>query len=397
MLKNKFKIITLFLVLILSLTIPVVRAENEVTSEDPESLSTVEQTEDVENTTTEQTEDNAAETTEQTQNESPEDTMKKQDVYIVDNDVVIDYIIDGNLYVIANNVTINSQIGGDAFIMAKTINIEKDAYIYSNLFALTQNLTITGVIYDLYAAGDTVNINGYIYRDIRIAANNLNINGGVVGRNAYVGADNINFSTGENETTGVINGNLNYNSSKEISIPEGSVNGETNYSKSIEKENNTSPITSYIMSLGGLIATVLIIWLLLLRLLPKFIKNSLELLKTKPLKVYGFGILTPIVSILAILILLSIGITAKIALILTGVLILAFALSTSVFIITINELICEKYKIEKTNIKIGILILTSLAFWILALIPYVNILVNLAVYLGGLGIIINSLIPSKRD
>lgn len=411
MLKNKFKVIALLLVLILSLSIPIVRAENEVTSEDPESSITVEPTEDVENeqsndAETEQNEDVENDETDQTgdeentadeqvQSEDPENTMKKQDVYIVDDDVVIDYIVDGNLYVIANNVTINSQIGGDAFIIAQTINIDKDAYIYSNLFSISSDLNITGVIYDLYAMSKNINIDGYIYRDIRVATNDLNING-VVGRNAYVTANNINFESGEDEANGVINGNFNYTSSQEISIPDDSVNGEVNYSEQIVSESHSS-ISSYIMSLGGLIASVLIIWGLSLWLTPKFIKNASELIKTKPLKVYGFGLLTPIVSLLVISILFLLGLTAKIALILTGLLILAFALSTSIFIITINELICQKFKIEKNHIKIGTLILTALVFWIIALIPYIKILANLVVYLGGLGLLIINIIPSKKD
>lgn len=65
----------------------------------------------------------------------------------------------------------------------------------------------------------------------------LNING-TIGRNAFVGANQINFAqpseqnSEEQQVTsqGIINGDLNYSAPNEISIPEGSVSGSANYS-----------------------------------------------------------------------------------------------------------------------------------------------------------------------
>ena len=76
-----------------------------------------------------------------------------------------------------------------------------------------------------------------IYRDIRVTTSTLNVNG-VVGRNAYVNCSDINFaqpSSEQQETTainqGVINGDLNYTSSKELSIPDGAVTGNKNFTE----------------------------------------------------------------------------------------------------------------------------------------------------------------------
>ncbi len=68
------------------------------------------------------------------------------DLYLIDNDVTLNDVIDGNAYIIANSVTINSQIIGNAFIMAKTINISKDAYIYNSLYALSNNLNMMFIL-----------------------------------------------------------------------------------------------------------------------------------------------------------------------------------------------------------------------------------------------------------
>lgn len=111
MLKNKTKIIAILLILFVLLSSSFVFADNETDDLDETQVTTSEQI-------------------------SEEDSYKKSDVYLIDQEVTIDYIVDGNLFVMADTVTIDAQIGGDAFIMAKNIIVGEHGYIYSNLFAL---------------------------------------------------------------------------------------------------------------------------------------------------------------------------------------------------------------------------------------------------------------------
>ena len=195
MIKNKTKIITIFLILILLFSATSVLADNEnVTS----------------NT------------------QVQDDSYKKSDVYLTGDTITIDYIVDGNLFVMADTVTINSQIGGDAFILAKKLIINEDGYIFSNLFTISESIEIKGVVYDVFALTKNFLISeGYVYRDLKVCSETLNING-IVGRNAFVNCSSINFNTDEN-TNGIIYGDLNYSSTSEISIPENVVNGTVNY------------------------------------------------------------------------------------------------------------------------------------------------------------------------
>lgn len=383
MLKNKFKMITFLTVIILTLMIPIVRAENE----------TVEQTTQNEvmpiNEPTEET-PNLGNTT--------DSNFKKGDVYLTGNEVTIDYIVDGNLFVFANKVTINSQIGGDAFIFAGSVTVGEQGYIFSNLFAFAQNVTVSGVVYDLYAAAQEVNVNGYIYRDIHVGTNTLNING-IVGRNAFVEADNIHFAQSngeENQTTsrGMVNGDFNYTTSNEISIPEGAVNGKTNFTEA--RNINTVSIQTYIMSFGRFLATVAILWLLCLWLAPKFLKNTNNLVPKKLLPIIGYGIATPIVIMIAFVILLLLGITTNIALLSFGVLFLLLAISSAIFVIAINNLVCEKLKIEKNIGKFGLLMASAAVLWLINLIPYAGSLVSFVTAIIGLGIIMISIIPNHK-
>ena len=401
MLKNKFKIIAILTVIILALTLPVVRAENETA--DSTANPDVTATEDISTISTDPTEDADNSDSEAINTEISEDTFKKSDVYLTGDDVTIDYIVDGNLFVVANNVTINSQIGGDAFICANTVTVGEQGYVFSNLFTFSKNVNINGVVYDLYAASENTTISGYVYRDIRIGSNTVNIFG-TVGRNAFIDCVNLNFAQDTNvdnedktsiTSQGIINGNLNYSAKQEASIPDGSVTGETTFEQESSYDGNI--VQEKIISLGTFVVTVIIIWLLCLWLAPKFLKNSSSLLTTKKvLPVIGLGILTPIVAIIATALLFILGLTSKLALLLITVLIILMAISTSIFVITINNVICDKLKIQKTIGVFGMLVVSSIVLWLIGLIPYIGSIVGFVSVILGLGIIISSLVLKEK-
>ncbi len=379
MLKNKTKIIALLVVMILALTIPVVRATEETSTDvtliNEESNETTDETQDVTTIT--------------------DDNFKKGDVYLTGDDVTIDYIVDGNLFVLANNVTINSQIGGDAFICAQTVTVGNQGYIFSNLFTFSQNVEIQGVVYDLYAAAQNVKISGYVYRDIRVGCDSLEI-AGTVGRNAYVECSSLQIVQGNDGTTdgeqtstitkqGMINGNLNYTSSQEANIPQGSITGETNFTQ--KTVSNTSAIQDHIMSLGSIVVTAILIWLLCLWLAPKFLENTTKLIAKKPLPVIGLGIVTPIALILISIILLALGITSSLGLLLLALFFILVGVSTSIFIIMVNNFVCNKLKIQKNIGIFGMLIVTAIILWLIGLIPYIGSIIGFIAVIIGMGLI----------
>lgn len=387
MLKNKITKITLILLLALSLLVPIVRADDN----EAEPISDSSQEKAVETT---QGNETTSETTQSTDN-----SMKKSDVYLTGDDVKVDYIVDGNLFILANTVTISSQIGGDAFICAKTINVEKEGYIYSNLFAAANEVNISGVVYDLYTTANTLNINGYVYRDIRTSSDTLNFSG-VIGRNAYVSSKNIEISSNSDGQSSVTNkatiyGDLNYSSSSEASIPEGTVTGSVNYSP-VTTSTKSKSISSYILALGRFIVTVLVIWLLYLWLAPKFLENTGSLLSKKLLSVIGSGILTPIIFVIAFVLLLILGLTSNIAIIGTMLFAILLMISTSTFVIAVNNLVCKKFNISKNTTTFGVLIITSAVIWLLELIPVVGSILNFVIMIIGLGILVTAIIPEKE-
>lgn len=395
MTKKKFAIVPIVVLLLLSLLLPVVNADNETNSnQDVNAIST--DINNSQNTVTTSQDSNA-------NNANPENQMKKGDVYIAQNDVTIDYIVDGNVFILGNNVTINSQIGGDVFVCAKNVTISEQAYIFSNLFVSAENVNVKGIVYDLYAIADNITVDGYIYRDIKSSSSTLNING-VIGRNAYVRCGKINFAVpGQNDANGstianagAIAGDLTYSSSQESSIPEKAVSGKVNFEQVTKATNKT--ISTYLISLGSLLVLVLVIWGLSLLLAPKFLKSTNNLIASKKvLPVLGCGILTPIaITVLAIL-LLFINITASISLLLLTILVLLFALSTSITIIAINNLICKKLKVSKNIGILGILILTTIVLWAICLIPFVGGIISILAVIVGMGLITYFVFNKNKD
>ena len=387
MLKNKTKIIAFLLVLILAITSSFVYADNETSSENDISLiSDTSETKPVETNV-----ENTVST-----NETSKDSYKNSDVYLMGDNVTIDYVVDGNLFVMADTVTINSKIGGDAFIMAKTINVGDQAYIFSNLFAMADSIDIKGVVYDVYALAQNFTVsNGYIYRDAKLCCNTINING-VIGRNAFVSCSNINFNTDENDK-GIIYGDLTYSTPSELSFDKNIVNGNVTYKapKVSPKKSVREIVASYISDLGAFLAFVIIIWLVCLWLAPKFLNDTNKFVGKKTLNVLGTGLLTLIAVPIACIILLLLQLTAGISLLTVAIYILALIVAKSIFTIVANNYLCSKLNINKNTGIFGMLIVSGVIVWVISELPYVGGIVSFIISVLGLGVLVSAILPKK--
>ena len=387
MLKNKTKIIAFLLVLILAITSSFVYADNETSSENDIALiSDTSETKPVETNV-----ENTVST-----NETSKDSYKNSDVYLMGDNVTIDYVVDGNLFVMADTVTINSKIGGDAFIMAKTINVGDQAYIFSNLFAMANSIDIKGVVYDVYALSQNFTVsNGYIYRDAKLCCNTINING-VIGRNAFVSCSNINFNTDENDK-GIIYGDLTYSTPSELSFDKNIVNGNVTYkAPKVSPEKSVREIVaSYISDLGAFLAFVIIIWLVCLWLAPKFLNDTNKFVGKKTLNVLGTGLLTLIAVPIACIILLLLQLTAGISLLTVAIYILSLIVAKSLFTIVANNYLCSKLNINKNTGIFGMLIVSGVIVWVISELPYVGGIVSFIISVLGLGVLVSAILPKK--
>ena len=387
MLKNKTKIIAFLLVLILAITSSFVYADNETSSENDIALiSDTSETKPVETNVENTVSDN----------ETSKDSYKNSDVYLMGDNVTIDYVVDGNLFVMADTVTINSKIGGDAFIMAKTINVGDQAYIFSNLFAMADSIDIKGVVYDVYALAQNFTVsNGYIYRDAKLCCNTINVNG-AIGRNAFVNCSNINFNTDENKK-GIIYGDLTYSTPSELSFDSNIVNGTVTYkAPKVSPEKSVREIVaSYISDLGAFLAFVIIIWLVCLWLAPKFLNDTNKFVGKKTLNVLGTGLLTLIAVPIACIILLLLQLTAGISLLTVALYILALIVAKSIFTIVTNNYLCSKLNINNNTGIFGMLIVSGVIVWVISELPYVGGIVSFIISVLGLGVLVSAILPKK--
>jgi len=326
-----------------------------------------------------------------------------KDVYLLeDSNITVDYPIDGNLFVISNGtVTVTSEIGGSVFILAPNVIIEDTAMIYYTAYILAENLTFGAQITDLYSASSNLSISNtaIIYRDLHSFSETINF-AGIIGRNASLSASTITLIPGSTEgTTGIIYGNLDYSSPNEITNIDKVVSGETYYTKtSVEGDTVSEPISTVIFnkvkSLFAYLLFVLAIWGVFKLLKSNYSTTSKQLLKTKPLPTFGIGLLSLIViPVVAIILLLS-EFTIRISAVLILAYIILLIVSTSIFLIAISEILSDKF--GKFN-KLLILIISTVALWLLGIIPAIGVFISFASLIFGLGIIILSLFPKNNS
>lgn len=342
------------------------------------------------------TEQENSETTEnQNSNEDIISKWVSSDLYLIDDVINLDKIVDGNAFIIGKDVTISGEIAGDLFIIADKINIE-GSYIYSNLFACANEITINGVIYDVYANCNTFNLenNGFIYRDMRVNASNININGKVK-RNAYVSAKNISFK--ENAES-VIFGNLNYSSKGQIEIPKEAINGEINYTaKGLETKNSIiNTILYYVLNLLQTLFFTFIITMLLIWLSPKFIERIGNMKVKKSFVSLGIGLVAPLIFIMVSLLLILTGIGTTIFVASTFSFIVLALIGTSISSIFLGKLFTKIFK-KEGNIKFVLFTLIScLILWAISQIPVVGGIFGLIISIFGIGTTLVNMIYRKE-
>lgn len=406
--KNKFSLLILILTVILFMICPFAFAEDEeaLNTDDEYAIQLINEvpagSEEETDVISEDEIDAEASKVFDDEDESTSTDIKMEtnDVYLIGDNVKIDYIVDGNLYVIANTVEIDTQIVGNAFICADKINITTQGYISCSLYAVANTINIDGVVYDIYSTSQDITLSGYVYRDINSVAKNITILGTVC-RNANLSTSNLSFKQNtENDSEGdnsinessliKINGNLNYSAPSEIEIPEGIVDGEVKYEQQIVNNND------YLGSAITFVVLTIVVWLLLKWLAPKFIEKSENLLKSKPLPVAGFGLLGLIAIPIVALALILLNVTSKIGLLILAIYFILICLSTSIFVISISNVICSKLKIDKWLKKFGLLIAVAIVAWLLTIIPYAGIAINLIYTVLGLGIIVRIILPKRE-
>lgn len=396
MLKNKFKmIVTLFTIiaLISSFAVIVKATDSEpvVTSDDSNVMP-------IDSNTEPTNPDNQDNSTENTDN-----NILYEDLYLIDNNVTMDKIVDGNVYIFGDKVKITGKVNGNLFIFANEITFaspydendtehseENYSYVTGSVYACANKIEFNAIARDIYIACNNFNMSyeSYILRDVRIAASNIALRGYIT-RDAYLYGDNFDFGIkSENEeenNSALICGDLHYYTNSEISIPEGVVIGETSFTKFADSDDSSKTVGDYLMNLLSAIIYTLVIYLVFIWLAPEFFEKTSELLKTSSLPIFGIGtlilIVVPIVTfILLCLSLVSISIT------LATVYGLLLAISFTIVSGSLTYLL--KDKLGFADKKLLLLLITTIILWGLKQIPFVGPIITIFISIFGIGLII---------
>lgn len=308
------------------------------------------------------------------------------DVFLFQNDVELSEIVDGNVFIFGQNINITGEIYGDLLVFADSLNIAENAAVHGNIFAYATNISISGIVSDVYAFSDSFRLEepSIIARNLYLTANTATLNG-QVSRDAYLSTTSLNFATENNEA--IIEGDLHYTSPTELSIADNVVGGEIAYTAPATDTGNL--IASAIVSIITSLIFSFVVIMLLLWIAPKFKDRASEILAKKSFKAFGIGILVFFAVIICAIILLifTYGFFASTALIGILALILAMSISNTIFSMALGKIIANKFNSASNIAYVLISLLIVLVIELIGYIPYVGAPITYLTALIGFGII----------
>ena len=326
-----------------------------------------------------------------------EQTLFKNYFYAGTDDINITTPVLGDVFVATSGtVTIDTSISGNAFICARTVLITEKATIQSSLFNASNSISITGAIgNNIYNVSEEFNLNGTIENDLFVTSSKCSIDGYVYGA-ANIASENVTVSDNS-----YFENDLNYSSKEQANISENVVKGKINHTVSdSDDDDNSFNVKDIIFSIIAFIVLALVIFVICEWLNCKYINTYPDFVKNLPKSLlYGFLglIVTPILSI----ILLILSVTVSLSFILMAIYIISLIIASSIVIVVLSRLAAEKLhskfkKVNDTLLTILSIVVLSIAYKLLQLIPTLGTIITFAFVMVGIGILIKNLIPSKE-
>lgn len=389
MLKNKTKVFLLIITfIVLASTFSFATSDPAV---NPISQNTVSETNTIET--------NGEQDITTTENEEPE--IYNDNLYLFNDNVVMNQLVDGNVYIVGQNVEITGKVNGSLFVIADTVTFSKDSYIMQSIYVCANELYLNGAANDLYAIANKVDMSydSFMLRDLYVTANSFNFNGGA-GRNAFVSAKDFNFVNTEGSAA-IVYGNLTYTSSNELTLSNNLVQGEIKYSKyenAFGEKSVQDIILDYIVDFLKVLLYTVAVFLLALWLAPKFVEKSSSFIGKKSAMALGVGIISCVVAIIVSICLLFSVIAIPLGFAIFVLFMLMLSIAFAVTTICITNKVKEKFKFNNKYSTALTLILVTLILWALEQIPYVGFVVSIIVSLFGFGVTLLYLFTkNKKD
>lgn len=329
------------------------------------------------------------------QNKSESVKIINTDLYVGDQNVVINDTVEGNAFAFGSTVVVNGNIKGDLFVMGNTVTIDESAVIFGNVFAFASNIVMKGnVTYDVYAFSQNFELasTGYISRDIRAYGEKVTLNG-IVKRDAHIASNSIIMP---DNAKNIIGGDLNYTSDNEFVFPKEAVSGNINHTPVKTNTPTTQEIIStYITRFITTMLYAIVIILLATFFAPKFVEKANYVLMKKSFASAGIGILAFILIPVFAIILLMTGFLSYISLAALVVYGLILSITLAIFSMAIGKSIEKKLNTSSKGKFILFSILSAIVLWLAQIIPYIGGYLSLFIYVVGLGVFLYSFFMRK--
>lgn len=363
--KLKNFIITVFLVIILSISTTCIADTNE-TQEDV--------------TATPYVADSSESTT----------AVVEDDLYLYGNDINMNQAVDGNVYIFGKNVTISGEIDGNLFICANNVSFSEQSYISSSIYIVADKIDFNTSTNSLYVVSNELNIpEGHgPFRDLYAITNKLTLFGSV-GRNAYLSVKD--FIISSDSSQGSIAGKLTYLSQNELEFPSGAISGDINYIKTSSSSNAGTTISSIIINIVNSIFAASLVYLLYRFFLEKSLEKASSCLSNKFGKVFLSGLVALIAIPILSVILIAAQVGASAGLLLLMLYIFMIGISPYIFASILARRIYNNKKFSKMPLEYLLAILIAVVISALKMIPFVGIVVTIFISILGFGIIIYNL------
>ncbi len=289
-----------------------------------------------------------------------------EDLVVIGGKVNVEGNVSGDLRVIGGQVSVYGNIGDDIVVAGGQIDIAKDSVVDGSILAGAGLLTVDGQVKgELRGAIGMLFLNGKIFDDVTVTIE-----------------DSIIVSE-----TAEIYGDLNYSGLIEANIPENVVKGEINFNE-FQRESIMDDLNKlfFLQKLLSFIAAM-ILMILFVILSPRALVKSGELTKENVVKSFGVGLLTLIAGLMGSIVLMVTVVGIPIAIILFSILLIFYYLA-KVFVAAWLASYIFDFKRKKIWVRFRYAISLTIAlllYYLLSLIPIVGWIVNIILFIIGIG------------
>jgi cytoskeletal protein CcmA (bactofilin family) len=330
-------------------------------------------------------------------------TTKKSDVidhtlFVAGNNVEVNGTVKGDVFCAGRNITINAKVDGD--VICAGMNVEINGMVMGDVRAAGQVVTLAAKVShnaslagstirvekeasiagDLQTAGDSTTINGSVARDLDAGGSIVTLNS-MIGRDVQASTDNLQLNSGAK-----IGGNVTYYSHNGIDQANGAtVKGKVarKEPKTDQQNHNTNPLPSILFSFFALLMLAFV----LLAVFPRKFKELTDLALTKP----GMTVLIGLAACIGVPAIILVSFMTVIGVYLGAILLLAWILVMLMSGVLTSYYIGRLVLMRTTHHPFAAMLVGTVVFSALLIIPIINIITLIAAGLFGSGMVVREL------